>query len=37
MTEAISCVNDFVFHTLGIESFYVCNVASNEASRRVKK
>jgi Acetyltransferases, including N-acetylases of ribosomal proteins len=37
MTEAISSVNDFAFHTLGIESFYVCNVASNEASRRVKQ
>jgi [ribosomal protein S5]-alanine N-acetyltransferase len=37
MTEAITSVNDFAFHTLGIESFYVCNVASNEASRRVKQ
>ncbi len=37
MTEAIGSVNDFVFHELGIESFHVCNVASNEASRRVKQ
>ncbi|MFY9956691.1 GNAT family N-acetyltransferase [Bradyrhizobium sp.] len=37
MTEAISAVNDFAFHSLGIESFFVCNVATNEASRRVKQ
>ena len=37
MTEAISSVNDFAFLTLGIDSFYVCNAASNEASRRVKQ
>jgi len=37
MTEAVVSVNDFAFHTLGIESFYVCNVVSNEASRRVKQ
>ena len=37
MTEAISAVNDFAFNTLGIEQFYVCNVVSNEASRRVKQ
>ncbi|MBR1223650.1 MULTISPECIES: GNAT family N-acetyltransferase [unclassified Bradyrhizobium] len=37
MTEAISAVNDFAFNTLAIEQFYVCNVASNEASRRVKQ
>jgi [ribosomal protein S5]-alanine N-acetyltransferase len=37
MTEAIASVNDFAFRTLGIESFYVCNVASNTASRRVKQ
>ena len=36
MTEAVAAVNDFAFKTLGIESFYVCNAASNEASRRVK-
>jgi hypothetical protein len=30
-------VNDFVFGTLGIESFYVCNVVANAASRRVKR
>jgi Acetyltransferases, including N-acetylases of ribosomal proteins len=37
MTEAISAVNDFAFNTLGIEQFHVCNVVSNEASRRVKQ
>jgi ribosomal-protein-alanine N-acetyltransferase len=37
MTEAIASVNDFAFRTLGIESFHVCNAASNEASRRVKQ
>jgi RimJ/RimL family protein N-acetyltransferase len=37
MTEAIASVNDFAFRTLGIESFYVCNAASNAASRRVKQ
>jgi len=37
MTEAVEVVNDFAFHTLGLESFFVCNVASNEASRRVKQ
>lgn len=37
MTEAISAVNDFAFNTLGIEQFYVCNVVSNGASRRVKQ
>lgn len=37
MTEAITVVNDFVFKTLGIESFHVCNAASNVASRRVKQ
>ena len=37
MTEAISSVNDFAFRTLAIESFYVCNVVSNVASRRVKQ
>jgi RimJ/RimL family protein N-acetyltransferase len=37
MTEAIASVNDFAFRTLGAESFHVCNVASNEASRRVKQ
>ena len=37
MTEAIASVNDFAFRTLGIESFLVCNVASNTASRRVKQ
>jgi [ribosomal protein S5]-alanine N-acetyltransferase len=37
MTEAVAAVNDFVFETLGLESFYVCNVASNAASRRVKQ
>jgi len=37
MTEAVAAVNDFAFRTLGVESFYVCNVASNSASRRVKQ
>ena len=37
MTEAIAAVNDFAFGTLGVESFYVCNVVSNVASRRVKQ
>jgi len=37
MTEAIASVNDFAFSTLGIESFHVCNVESNVASRRVKQ
>ena len=37
MTEAITVVNDFAFSTLGIESFHVCNVDSNVASRRVKQ
>jgi RimJ/RimL family protein N-acetyltransferase len=37
MTEAIISVNDFAFRTLGIASFYVCNAASNAASRRVKQ
>ena len=30
-------MNDFVFLTLGLEDFYVCNAASNVASRRVKQ
>jgi [ribosomal protein S5]-alanine N-acetyltransferase len=37
MTEAIAAVNDFVFLTLGIESFHVSNAVSNVASRRVKQ
>jgi ribosomal-protein-alanine N-acetyltransferase len=37
MTEAVAAVNDFVFETLGLESFHVCNSASNAASRRVKQ
>ncbi len=37
MTEAITAVNDFAFQALGIESFHVCNAASNAASRRVKQ
>jgi RimJ/RimL family protein N-acetyltransferase len=37
MSEAIDAVNNFAFVTLGIDSFYVCNVASNVASRRVKQ
>ena len=37
MTEAVTAVNDFAFRTLGIESFHVCNAATNVASRRVKQ
>ena len=37
MSEAVSAVNDFAFRTLGIESFYACNAATNVASRRVKQ
>jgi ribosomal-protein-alanine N-acetyltransferase len=37
MTEAIVSVNDFAFKTLGVESFHVCNAATNLASRRVKQ
>ena len=37
MTEAVAAVNDFAFLALGLESFCVCNVASNVASRRVKQ
>lgn len=37
MTEAIAAVNDFAFLTLGLDHFYVCNAATNEASRRVKQ
>jgi [ribosomal protein S5]-alanine N-acetyltransferase len=37
MTEAVAAVNEFAFRTLGVESFYVCNAATNEASRRVKQ
>jgi [ribosomal protein S5]-alanine N-acetyltransferase len=37
MTEAVAAVNDFVFKTLRLDSFYVCNAASNAASRRVKQ
>ena len=37
MTEAITAVNDFAFTTLGLESFYACNAATNVASRRVKQ
>jgi ribosomal-protein-alanine N-acetyltransferase len=37
MTEAVAAANDFAFLTLGLESFVVCNVASNVASRRVKQ
>jgi RimJ/RimL family protein N-acetyltransferase len=37
MTEAVSAVNDFAFRTLGIESYYACNAATNVASRRVKQ
>lgn len=37
MTEAVNAVNTFVFQTLGVESFVVCNAESNAASRRIKQ
>jgi [ribosomal protein S5]-alanine N-acetyltransferase len=37
MTEAVATVNAFAFQKLQLESFFVCNVASNVASRRVKQ
>lgn len=37
MTEAIEAVNDFVFKTLGLDSFHVLNAPSNVGSRRVKQ
>lgn len=37
MTEALHPVHDFIFNTLGMESFIVCNAATNSASRRVKE
>jgi RimJ/RimL family protein N-acetyltransferase len=37
MSEAVAAVNDFAFTMPGLESFYVCNVATNAASRRVKQ
>jgi ribosomal-protein-alanine N-acetyltransferase len=37
MTEAVAAVNDFAFKALAVERFYVCNAASNLASRRVKQ
>ena len=37
MTEAITAVNGFVFDDLGIDKFYVMNVADNIASKRVKE
>jgi [ribosomal protein S5]-alanine N-acetyltransferase len=37
MSEAIAAVNDFAFGPLGLDAFYVCNVATNVASRRVKQ
>lgn len=37
VTEAITAVNDFAFLMLGLDHFYVCNAATNEASRRVKQ
>jgi [ribosomal protein S5]-alanine N-acetyltransferase len=37
MTEAVAAVNEFVFNTLGVESFYVLNASSNIGSRRVKQ
>lgn len=37
MTEAAGAVNDFVFDTLGLESFVASNAKSNSRSRRVKE
>src|SRR5438105_1919141 len=37
MTEAVTAVNDFVFGTLGVAEYFVCNAAHNEGSRRVKQ
>jgi [ribosomal protein S5]-alanine N-acetyltransferase len=37
MTEAVKAVNEFVFGTLGLTEYYVCNSADNAGSRRVKQ
>ena len=37
MSEAVSAVNDFIFIDLGVDKIIVCNVKSNEGSRRVKE
>ncbi len=37
MSEAITCVNDFVFNTLGIKNFKVRNIKGNIGSHRIKE
>ncbi|MCB9983975.1 MAG: GNAT family N-acetyltransferase [Rhodospirillales bacterium] len=37
MSEAVVCVNDFLFFELGLEKFRVTNAKNNEASRKVKQ
>jgi [ribosomal protein S5]-alanine N-acetyltransferase len=37
MTEAVNAVNDFIFGTLGVTEYFVCNAADNAGSRRVKQ
>lgn len=37
MTEAVTALNDFVFNTLKLEKYEVCNSEKNTASRRVKE
>ncbi len=37
MTEAITCINDFLFFELGLDKFIVCNAFSNIDSKGVKK
>jgi RimJ/RimL family protein N-acetyltransferase len=36
MTEAVSCINDFAFETLGFERLTFANAVGNEASRKIK-
>ena len=37
MTEAVDALNKFVFNTLGIEKYLVCNLEQNTRSARVKE
>ncbi len=37
MTETVEAVNEFIFETLKIDSFIVCNALGNEKSRRIKE
>jgi len=37
MSEAIGCVNDYLFFEIGLDKFTVVNAKSNIASRRVKE